>query len=109
MLANEGDEFFKIGDAATSSFADLLDHPTVYAGLLASNVNGQPMCQQCAYNPFCSVLPVYNQSTQGSVFGRMPDNGWCEKMMGLFDVVFTRLQQPEARKVLESWLEYKSR
>lgn len=109
LLANEGDEFFRIGDAATSSFHDLLDHPTVYAGLLASNAGGQPMCHQCAYNPFCSVLPVYNQSTQGSVFGRMPDNGWCEKMMGLFDVVFARLQDPEARKVLESWLEYKSR
>lgn len=109
LLANEGDEFFKIGQAGESSFTDLLDHPTVRASLLASNMNAQPMCFQCAYNPFCSVLPVYNQATQDSVFGRMPDNGWCEKMMGLFDVVFTKLQDPEARKVLESWLEYKSR
>jgi His-Xaa-Ser system radical SAM maturase HxsB len=109
LLANEGDEFFKIGDAATSSFLGLLDHPTVRASLLASSANAQPMCFQCAYNPFCSVLPVYNQATQGGVFGRMPDNGWCEKMMGLFDVVFTRLQDPEARKILQSWLEYKSR
>lgn len=109
LLANEGDEFFKIGHAATSTFSGLLDHPTVRASLLASSSNAQPMCFQCAYNPFCSVLPVYNQGTQGSVFGRMPDNGWCEKMMGLFDVVFTKLQDPEARKVLESWLEYKSR
>lgn len=109
LLANEGDEFFKIGDAATATFAGLLEHPTVRASLLAANPNAQPMCFQCAYNPFCSVLPVYNQETQGSVFGRMPDNGWCEKMMGLFDVVFARLQEPESRKVLESWLEYKSR
>ncbi len=109
LLANEGDEFFKIGDAASSTFQDLLDHPTVQASLLASSPDSQPMCAQCAYSPYCSVLPVYNQQTQGSVFGRMPDNGWCEKMMGLFDVVFTRLQEPESRKVLESWLEYKSR
>jgi His-Xaa-Ser system radical SAM maturase HxsB len=109
LLANEGDEFFKIGRAGESTFADLLDHPTVRASLLASSSSAQPMCFQCAYNPFCSVLPVYNQGTQGSVFGRMPDNGWCEKMMGIFDVVFTKLQDPEARKILESWLEYKSR
>ena len=109
LLANEGDEFFKIGDAASSTFRDLLDHPTVRASLLASSANAQPMCFQCAYNPFCSVLPVYNQGTQGGVFGRMPDNGWCEKMMGIFDVLFTRLQDPETRKVLESWLEYKDR
>ncbi len=109
LLANEGDEFFRIGTAGKSAFADLLDHPTVRASLMASGSNAQPMCFQCAYNPFCSVLPVYNQGTQGSVFGQMPDNGWCEKMMGLFDVVFTKLQDPESRKVLESWLEYKSR
>jgi His-Xaa-Ser system radical SAM maturase HxsB len=109
LLANEGDEFFRIGDASTSAFADLLDHPTVRASRLASNMDAQPMCSQCAYNPFCSVLPAYNQGTQGSVFGRMPDSGWCEKMMGIFDVIFTKLQDPEARKVLESWLEYKSR
>jgi hypothetical protein len=81
----------------------------VRASLLASSSSAQPMCFQCAYNPFCSVLPVYNQGTQGSVFGQMPDNGWCEKMMGLFDVVFAKMQDPEARKILESWLEYKSR
>ena len=109
LLANEGDDFFRIGDAATSTFADLLDHPTVRASLLASNPTAQPMCFQCAYSPFCTVLPVYNQATQGSVFGRMPDNGWCRKMMGIFDVVFTKLQDPDARKVIESWLEYRSR
>ena len=109
LLANEGDESFKIGHVSSASLQDLLGHPTVHAGLLASSRLAQPLCSQCAYNPFCSVLPVYNQATQGSIFGRMPDNGWCEKMMGLFDVVFTKLQEPQARKVLESWLEYKSR
>ncbi len=109
LLANEGDESFKIGHVSSSTLSELLDHPTVRASLLAASSSAQPMCFQCAYNPFCSVLPVYNESTQGGVFGRMPDNGWCEKMMGLFDAVFTRLQDPEARRILESWLEYKSR
>jgi radical SAM protein with 4Fe4S-binding SPASM domain len=109
LLANEGNESFRIGEADSSDFTELLDHPTVRASLLASSANAQPMCFQCAYSPFCSVLPAYNQATQGGVFGRMPDNGWCEKMMGLFDVVFTRLKDPTARPILESWLEYKSR
>lgn len=109
LLANEGDPFFKIGDAARSTFAELLDHPTVRASLLASSAYSQPMCFQCAYSPFCTVLPVNNQTTQGSVFGRMPENAWCGKMMGIFDVVFDRLQQTKSRKVLESWLEYKTR
>ncbi len=109
LLANEGDEFFKIGHVSSSTLSDLLDHPTVKASLYASTLSGQPMCSQCAYSPYCSVLPVYNYETQGSLWGQTPVNGWCEKMMGIFDVLFERLQDPESRKVLESWLEYKNR
>jgi uncharacterized protein len=109
LLAAEGDSFFKIGDVASATYTDLLDHPTVRASALAALPQSQPMCSQCAYSPFCTVMPVYNYQTQGSLAGRMPDNGWCEKMMGLFDVVFARLQEPESRKVLESWLEFKDK
>ena len=109
LLAAEGDAFFKIGSVATSKLSDLLDHPTVKASLLASMSWSQPMCFQCAYAPYCTVQPVYNHETQGGLFGQTPTNGWCGKMMGIFDVLFARLQDPEARKVLESWLEYKDR
>jgi len=109
LLAAEGDAFFKIGDVASSTLRGLLDHPTVRASLYASMSWSQPMCFQCAYAPYCTVQPVFNHETQGGLFGRMPDNAWCGKMMGIFDVLFSRLQDPEARKVLESWLEYKDR
>lgn len=109
LLANGGDPFFRIGTAGESSYQDLLDHPTVRASLLAAAPESQPLCAQCTYAPFCTVLPVYNYQTQGSLAGRMPENGWCEKMMGIFDLLFARLGDPRARKVLESWLEYKDR
>ena len=109
LLAAEGDRFFKIGEAATASLPALLDHPTVRTSLYAAMPWTQPQCFQCAYASFCTVQPVYNHETQGGPWGRMPDNGWCEKMMGMFDAIFTRLQDPGARKVLESWLEYKDR
>ncbi len=109
LLANEGEDFFKIGHVAAASFQELMDHPTVRASLLAQSPSAQPQCFQCAYNPYCTVLPVYNHQTQGHLWGHMPANGWCEKMMGMFDLIFARLQEPAARKVLESWLEYKDR
>lgn len=109
LLAADGDGFFKIGDVSTSRYEDLLEHPTVKASLYASSPWSQPMCFQCAYNPFCTVQPVHGHATQGSLWGQMPTNGWCGKMMGVFDELFTRLQDPEKRKVLESWLEYKDR
>lgn len=109
LLANEGEPFFRIGHVSSSSLAGLLDHPTVRAGLLAASPENQPLCFQCAYSPYCTVLPVYNYQTQAGMWGLMPANGWCEKMMGIFDVIFERLRQPAARKILESWLEHKSR
>lgn len=109
LLANEGDDFFRIGHVASSSYADLLDHPSVRASLMAASPLAQPQCSQCAYSPYCTVLPVYNYRTQGSLWGHMPTNGWCEKMMGLFDLIFAKLQDPASRGVLESWLEYKDR
>jgi len=109
LLAAEGDAFFKIGRVGESTLAGLLDHPTVKASLYAASSWSQPMCFQCAYAPYCTVQPVFNHETQGGPFGRMPDNGWCGKMMGIFDVLFARLQDPDARPVLESWLAYKDR
>jgi len=109
LVANAGDEFFKIGHVASSSYQDLLDHPTARASLMAASANAQPQCFQCAYNPYCSVLPVYNHQTQGSLWGQMPSNGWSEKMMGLFDLLFDRMNNPDSKKVLESWLIYKNR
>jgi radical SAM protein with 4Fe4S-binding SPASM domain len=109
LLAAEGDPFFKIGDVRQATYESLMDHPTVRASTLAALPQSQPQCSFCAYSPFCTVMPVHNYQTQGSLWGRMPDNGWCEKMMGLFDLVFAKLENPRSRKVLESWLEYKDR
>jgi His-Xaa-Ser system radical SAM maturase HxsB len=109
LLAAEGDDFFRIGRVGESTLSGLLDHPTVKASLYAAMPWTQPMCVQCAYGPYCTVQPVFNHESQGGLWGQMPTNGWCGKIMGIFDLLFARLQDPEAKKVLESWLEYRDR
>lgn len=109
LAAHEGDEAFRIGAVGESSYAALLDHPTVRVSLLAQNPYAQPLCSQCAYSAFCTVVPVANQQSQGSLWGRMPENFWCRTIMGVFDALFERLASPEDRKILESWLEFRDR
>ncbi len=109
LLAADGDPFFKIGQVGEATLGSLLDHPLSRAGLLASQALSQPMCGQCAYAPYCTVQPVHNHATQGSLWGRMPDNRWCATIMGVFDEIFKRLDDPGKRAVLETWLEYKDR
>ena len=109
LLAADGDAFFKIGTVRESTLGSLLDHPLARAGLLASQAWSQPMCSQCAYAPFCTVQPVHNHATQGSIWGRMPENRWCGTIMGVFDEIFKRLDDPKKRPLLEKWLDYKDR
>jgi His-Xaa-Ser system radical SAM maturase HxsB len=109
LLANAGDTFFRLGRAGETSHAELLAHPIVRASAMAAAPENQPQCSQCAYSPFCTVFPVYNYQSQRGLWGHMPTNGWCRKMMGFFDIIFDRLQDPASRSVLESWLQYRDR
>lgn len=105
MVDHQGDPIFRVGDVAKDSWRDVIDHPTTRACVSASTLDNQPMCQQCAFKPYCGAEPVFHYEMQKSVFGQMPNSAWCVSHMGVFDVVFRKLRDPKARKVLDKWLE----
>jgi len=104
MLAAEGNATFKIGHVESSRYNDLVDHPLVKAAAVASLLENQPVCSQCVYKPYCGQDCTYNLQTQNTLWGRMPDNGRCRIFMGVFDILFEKLQDPKARAVFEGWL-----
>lgn len=97
-----GHSLFRIGNVDLP-FKEVVGHPTVRALAAASDLEAQPLCSSCAYKPFCGVSPVYNLAAQGSLWGRNPENARCARAMGVFDHLFKRLRDPEARAVLETW------
>ena len=105
MVAQDGDTLFRVGTLGKSSYNDVLDHQVVRTAAMATTLEHQPLCSQCAYRPWCGLDSVYNRQVQGSLWGRMPDNGRCRLYMGLFDTLFEKLQDPEAREVFDSWLD----
>lgn len=105
MVAQEGDEMFRLGSVFENDWTQIVDNPTTKALAVASTLENQPMCSQCAYKPYCGVEPVYHYETQGSIRGHIPTSSWCARHMGIFDVLFDKLNDPRARKVFESWLE----
>jgi His-Xaa-Ser system radical SAM maturase HxsB len=109
MLDHEGDDSFKVGDVATSDWDAVLGHPVTRACVVSSVLENQPMCAQCTYKPYCGVEPVYHYETQKSIFGSMPTSGWCMSRMGLFDVIFQKLRDKEARKIFDRWLDWDQR
>lgn len=98
----DGDPFFRLG-GVDQPRRDVVSHPTVRAAALASELGSQPLCGQCAYQPYCGVSPVYNYAAQGTIHGRNPTNDRCAVLMGRFDALFARLDVPAGRAQLERW------
>lgn len=105
MVDRSGDDCFCIGQVGQTSYAEAVGGPTVRSMTLASTLDAQPGCHQCAYKPWCGVCPVHNYCEQGSLQGRMTDSTWCQKQRGLFDFLMGRLARGDAfeRSLLERW------
>jgi len=105
MLSEEGDDTFVIGDVKTSSYRQLMGHETVRALAVASNLDTQPQCSSCAYQPFCGVCPVHNHKTQGTLFGRTAESTLCKLHMGIQDYLFRKLDQadPDVMAAFAKW------
>ena len=104
MLAATQDETFMLGDV-DSSYRKIVGHETVRAMAIATNLEQQPDCVNCAYNPYCGTNAAYNYKAQGSIFGRMRDNNVCAVHKGIQDYLFEKLAEndPEVMEIFERW------
>ncbi len=105
MLHEMGDDTFHIGDVGTSNYRELMGHETVRAMAIASNLDAQPDCVNCTYQPYCGVCPVHSHKTQGSIFGRMRESTLCSVHKGIQDYLFERLcgDDPATVETLQRW------
>ncbi len=104
MLHEMGDSTFCLGNAGEASYRDIVGHPTIRAMAIASNLDQQPDCVNCAYQPYCGTQPEHNHKTLGTMFGRMRESAMCAVHKGIQDILFERLAHGgKAREVLERW------
>ena len=111
MLHEMGDSTFLLGDVRTSKYRDLVGSETVRAVLIASNLDAQPDCVNCAYNPYCGVVPAHNHKSQGSIFGRMRESTLCAVHKGIQDYLFEKLAEadPDTLSTLRRWTTVRDR
>ena len=111
MLHEMGDSSFLIGDVQSTSYRDLMGHETVRALAIASNLDAQPDCVNCTYQPYCGVCPVHNHRTQGNIFGRMRESSLCAVHKGIQDHLFAKLggSDKETIEVLQKWTTVRDR
>jgi His-Xaa-Ser system radical SAM maturase HxsB len=105
MLHEMGDSTFLLGDVRTSTYRELVSHETVRTVNIASNLDAQPDCVNCAYNPYCGVVPAHNHKSQGTLFGRMRESNLCAVHKGIQDYLFGKIidNDPATMEIFRRW------
>jgi His-Xaa-Ser system radical SAM maturase HxsB len=112
MLHERGDDAFLLADdVRTARYRDVVGHPTVRAQLIASNLDAQPDCVDCPYNPYCGMQTAHNHKTLGTIFGRMRESHVCAVHKGIQDHLFETLATADAAtlELLHRWTTLRAR
>lgn len=91
MLAERGDNSFKLGNVYKNDFNSLINNNVCSALCSASCIETLPGCSECVYSPYCGVCPVYNYDKTGSLFDQIPGNYKCKIYKGMLDWVFENI------------------
>jgi uncharacterized protein len=98
---------FDIGIAGQDSFRQVMENPVIRTMVMASDLSSQPLCEQCAFSPYCGVCPIYNYATTGNLFGNSRKNQRCEIYKGIIGRLFELISQGES-DLFHSWARIES-
>ena len=104
MLAEMGDNTFRLGKLGVDSFEEVMTGDRLLGPLIASMAESVPMCSDCALQPYCGSDPVRHHTTQGDFVGFKPTSSFCQKTMGMARHLIRLLEDdPAAAAVLRGW------
>lgn len=107
MKAEMGDKVFCMGNLLTDSYEQVMLSPALLVPLEESVAETIPMCEECAFLPYCGSDPDYHYATQHDFVGHKALSGFCKKNMGIFRYLIQKMEDdPAAKKVLESWVRW---
>jgi uncharacterized protein len=104
MLAEMKDDTFRLGNVHTDSYADIMLAEALLQPLEESFAFSAPMCNDCAFEPYCGADPVYHYATTGDFVGRKPLSDFCRRNMTIFKLLLERYESDAAaRAVFLEW------
>ena len=104
MLAEMGDTTFRLGNLHSDSYEDIMLSDALLQPLEQSFALSAPMCNDCAFEPYCGADPVYHYATSGDFVGRKPVSDFCRRNMAIFKLLLERYETDEhARSVFLAW------
>lgn len=105
MLAEMNDRTFRLGNVMTDDWEALMTSDALLDPLESSFTGSVPMCNECAFEPYCGSEPVFHHATQGDSVGHKPTSAFCNRNMAVCRRLISDLEtKPDIRRIYESWI-----
>ena len=105
MMAEAGDEAFRLGNVFEGDYSDWIESPNCKALCSASLLETLQGCCDCVYKPYCGVCPVVNYAINGNITQISKDR--CSIYKGILDILFEYIQRkdPKVMNIFNEWSE----
>lgn len=104
MLAEMGDKTFRLGNLHEDSYEEIMLSEALLRPLEESFTLSSPMCQDCAFEPYCGSDPTYHHATQGDYVGHKPTSGFHRRNSAIFRLLLERYEaDADTRALFRTW------
>ncbi|KPA88206.1 His-Xaa-Ser system radical SAM maturase HxsB [Pseudomonas asplenii] len=104
MLAEMGDQSFRLGNILTDSYEDIMLSDALLDALEQSFTLSAPMCSDCAFEPYCGAEPVFHHAMFNDVLGRKAESSFCKRNMSIFKHLIGLMQSDVSiRRLFMQW------
>ncbi len=104
MLAEMGEEKFKLGKVLENSYEQIFTSPNLLDPLEESFAYSVPMCNDCAFEPYCGADPVFHYALYKDYVGRKPESEFCSRNMETFRFLIKKMEGDRfVRQLFTKW------
>lgn len=106
MLAEMGDDTFRLGNVHDSSFEEIFGNDKLWTIAQETCLETSPGCSDCGFLSYCGADPLFHYTTQGSLSGMKAESDFCWFHQKLFDYLFELLDQDEGHlmRIFFAWI-----
>lgn len=104
MLAEMGEDHFKLGHVLEDTYEHIFTSPNLLDPLEESFAFSAPMCNDCAFEPYCGADPVFHYGLYKDYLGRKPESEFCSRNMATFRLLIQKMEGDTfIRKLFTQW------
>jgi uncharacterized protein len=104
MMAETGDQHFQLGHVRHNSYADIFLSPKLIEPLEDSFAYSNPMCHDCAFEPYCGADPVFHWALYKDHVGRKPESEFCRRNMAIFRHLIRLMESDRfVKRLFQKW------